>query len=411
MKVIEAEELVKNYSVRQIRTTSIKELILKNLFKPARRKEIQALKGISFAIQQGQAVGIIGNNGSGKTTLLKLMAGITPPTAGTLTIRGRVGALLELGVGFHPDLTGLENIFLNAAMLGIGAQEVRHRLHSIIEFAELEKFINMPVKHYSSGMYVRLGFSIAVNINPDILLIDEVLAVGDSQFQVKSFNKIREFKKEGRTIIIVTHNLEQAEPISDEFIWLDNGEIKMRGAPNAVIDKYMSRIYTDQKELEQVPFTPELAILSERIRMGSGEAVIEQARIKDETGQQVWRLVNGKKYELELHLRTHQPIEHMDCDFGIGQKYGPPAISYCTASQKGLELKNLNGSYIIRLTFDPFLVEPGQYTLNIMIFPYGQRDTPYDLHLRLYPFTVIDGDMEGPRPAVRLPTNFELIEN
>lgn len=203
-------------------------------------EEFWALKDISFNIHKGEVMGIIGKNGAGKSTLLKILSKITPPTTGEIVLKGRVGSLLEVGTGFHPELTGRENIFLNGAILGMGKKEIAGKFDEIVKFAGVEKFLDTPVKHYSSGMYVRLAFSVAAHMEPDILIVDEVLAVGDTEFQKKCLGKMEEVtKKDKRTILFVSHNMSAVKQLCSEVIWIENGKIKMIGPTAKVIDEYM----------------------------------------------------------------------------------------------------------------------------------------------------------------------------
>lgn len=202
------------------------------------RTHIYAVNGLSFSVKEGETFGIIGRNGSGKTTILKLIAGIYRPDSGKITVNGRVSALIELGAGFHPDFTGRENIIINGMILGLTKGEIRAKFDEIVEFAELGEFIDMPVRTYSSGMYMRLAFSIAVNVNPDILLIDEVLAVGDEGFVKKCLAKMDDFKKGGKTIILVSHDLSMVERFCSRVMWIEQGKKVMTGEPSRVIEEY-----------------------------------------------------------------------------------------------------------------------------------------------------------------------------
>jgi ABC-2 type transport system ATP-binding protein/lipopolysaccharide transport system ATP-binding protein len=222
----------KKYSHQHKFLTLKSALVNRTLFSDLKQDEkFAALKGVSFQVEKGKTLSIIGENGSGKSTLLKILAGISKPTSGEITTRGRISALIELGAGFHPEISGRENIFINGIILGLTRKKIQERIDDIVKFAELEDFIDSPVKSYSSGMYMRLGFSIAINVDPDILLIDEVLAVGDAAFVPKCLDKINEFKRKGKTIIFVSHDLSTVDRISDEVIWLKNGEIEMQGYP------------------------------------------------------------------------------------------------------------------------------------------------------------------------------------
>ncbi len=209
-----------------------------------------ALHDVTLSVAEGETLGIIGRNGSGKSTILKIIAGVTAPTEGRVYVRGRVSPLIELGAGFHPDLTGRENIFMNASILGMSNAQVRERFQDIVSFAELWEFIDMPVKRYSSGMYVRLGFAVAVHCEPDILLVDEVLAVGDLAFQEKCLRKMKEFQERGVTIVLVSHSLEMVQEFCHRVIWLDEGRVRAEGPPEVVIPLYREAMLGHQMAQE-----------------------------------------------------------------------------------------------------------------------------------------------------------------
>lgn len=216
-----------------------------------RPEPIGALRDVSFEMQRGQTLGIVGSNGSGKSTLLKILAGLIRPTSGKVQVNGRVSALIELGAGFHPEISGRENIFINGAVLGLTRKQIRERFDEIVAFAELEDFIDMPVKTYSSGMFMRLGFSVAIHVDPDVLLIDEVLAVGDESFVHKCFEAIADFKRRGKTIVMVTHDLSMVERFCDAAIWIERGEFKLSGFPRKVIDAYLTDVHARQEQRYQ----------------------------------------------------------------------------------------------------------------------------------------------------------------
>lgn len=235
---IEVQNLTKVFKVLH-RERSLKSAVLKWVrFRFPQREEFTALRDISFQIPKGQTVGVIGRNGSGKSTLLTLLAGIYRPTSGTIKVHGRIASLLELGAGFHPEFTGLENIYLNAAILGMERTEITRQLDDIIQFADLAEFIDTKLKFYSSGMVARLGFAVAVHVNPEVLLVDEVLAVGDADFHEKCYAKIDDFKRQGVTIFFVSHDLEAVKRVCDRVIWIDKHEIREDGKPDEVIAHY-----------------------------------------------------------------------------------------------------------------------------------------------------------------------------
>lgn len=249
--VIQAENLGKRYRIGQRESyLTLREAITKAVKDPFVRKKrkgdqdeegfIWALKDVSFEVKRGEVLGIIGRNGAGKSTLLKVLTQITEPTEGRATIHGRVASLLEVGTGFHPELTGRENIFLNGAILGMSKREIERKFDEIVAFSEVEKFLDTPVKHYSSGMYVRLAFAVAAHMESEILLIDEVLAVGDAQFQKKCLGKMGDVAKEGRTVLFVSHNMTAVQNLCDRAIWIDQGRIKENGLSSSVISDYLS---------------------------------------------------------------------------------------------------------------------------------------------------------------------------
>jgi len=237
---VRAEQLTKEFRLTHQPYSSLKGLLLS--FLPRRVEHIVALNSVSFAIHKGETVAIIGQNGSGKSTLLGLIARVYRPTSGVLEVHGRVAPLLELGAGFHPDLTGLENIYFNGVILGLTRKQISERLDAIIRFAELEDYIDAPVRTYSSGMLMRLGFAVAAHVDADILLVDEVLAVGDAHFQQKCYRKIREFQQQGRTILFVSHDMDAVRQIAPRALWLDRGILRADGDSETVVAQYLASL-------------------------------------------------------------------------------------------------------------------------------------------------------------------------
>jgi len=309
---VEVDSVSKRYRIYHEKVPSLKQTIL--TLRRTTFEEFSALNDISFSVKHGETCGIIGPNGSGKSTLLKLMAGIIRPTSGRITINGPLSALLELGAGFHPDLTGRENIYINAAILGMKKRDVDRKLNDIIEFSELERFIDTPVKNYSSGMYMRLGFSVAINVNPDILLVDEVLAVGDQAFQSKCYKVIYDFMKKGKTIIIVSHDLDTISDLCSKVIFLKDGNVMDSGKPLDMVSKYRAyveelekkRIVEQQREErkkifktviegnrkvvsgEEISRLSRLSIDGETLnRFGSGDAEITEVGLYDKEGGKI----------------------------------------------------------------------------------------------------------------------------
>ncbi|MBR1738166.1 MAG: ABC transporter ATP-binding protein, partial [Firmicutes bacterium] len=246
---IEVRDLKKKFKVFYDKGTSLKERIL--FRKRNRYEERWVLNGISFDVKKGEAIGLVGHNGCGKSTTLKLLTRIIYPDEGSIKIKGRVSSMIELGAGFHPDMSGRENIYIYASIFGLTKKEIDERMDDIIEFSELEEFLDNPVRTYSSGMYTRLAFSVAINVKADVLLIDEILAVGDANFQAKCFNKLREIKASGTTIVIVSHALSQIEQICERSIWIQDGRIKAEGTPREVHPQYMAFMGQKRDEINE----------------------------------------------------------------------------------------------------------------------------------------------------------------
>ncbi len=257
IEVRDVHKLYRRYGRRKNFGTLKSALLSGNVFAGLKPDEtFEALKGVTFDVAAGKTFGIIGRNGSGKSTMLKLIAGIGKPTSGAVRVNGRVSALIELGAGFHPEISGRENVFINGMMLGLSKREIATRFDEIVRFAELEEFIDAPVKTYSSGMYMRLGFAVAINVDPDVLLVDEVLAVGDETFTHKCLDKFAEFRRRGRTVLLVTHSLDMVTRFCDEALWLDAGVARLQGDPKRVIDTYLldvARAENDALHKSQIP--------------------------------------------------------------------------------------------------------------------------------------------------------------
>jgi ABC-type polysaccharide/polyol phosphate transport system ATPase subunit len=334
------KNVTKRYRIHYEKNPSLKETIIH--LRRTKFIEFLALNDVSFDVRRGETLGIIGPNGSGKSTMLKLISRILKPTKGEVIVNGTISALLELGAGFHPDLTGRENIFINAAILGMKRKDVEKKFSEIVAFSELEKFIDMPVKNYSSGMYMRLGFSVAINVNPDILLVDEVLAVGDQAFQAKCYKVIYDFIKQGKTIIIVSHDLGTIQDLCNRVIFLKNGRIEQMGGPVAVVNSYrkyvenieIERAHEQQKEERKKIFQTiiennQKVISGEDIdrlaatnlgnnvinRFGSGDAEITDIRLLDSKGQQIDYCKYGDEVSIEFDAVFKAEVE--DPIFGI----------------------------------------------------------------------------------------------
>ncbi|MBW1711829.1 MAG: ABC transporter ATP-binding protein [Deltaproteobacteria bacterium] len=376
---IDIHDLVKNF--RQIRLkggyTSFKSVLLNPFsgrFK-GRTNIVEVLKGLNFQAPPGQMVGVIGRNGSGKSTLLKILAGIYQPTRGRVALQGRISALIELGAGFHPEFSGRENVFLNGTILGLSKDEIRRRFEDIVRFAELEEFIDAPVRTYSSGMYVRLGFSVAVNVNPDILLIDEVMAVGDAGFAAKCEKKIEEFKNSGKTILLVSHDLEEVEKFCHRAVWLNDGRIEADGEPARVVSAY--REFIRQHGWSQA------APQAGSQRWGQGPAKLTTVEVVDKDGQNRGAFRSGEPLIIRLGYQMTEPSE--DLVFGISLSSADGQQVFGTNTRiDGLSLGSLPPAGRVECRLDRQDLISGLYHLDAAIHTPSGR--PHDYWTRACSF-------------------------
>lgn len=360
---IEVRDLWKHFRLYHERNQYLKAAILRG--RRARYEEFWALKGISLEIPSGMTLGVIGSNGSGKSTLLKCLTGILVPERGEVHLHGRVSALLELGAGFHPELSGRENVFLNGAILGLTHREIMKRFDDIVEFAGLADFIDTPVKNYSSGMYVRLGFAVAANVEPEILLIDEVLAVGDESFQRKCAERIEEFRREGRTIVFVSHGLNLVEQLCETVAWIDHGELKLLGPAGDVISSYQGVSHQAQRLQGE---TGE--------RWGSGEVTITKVTISDRDGNETSLLKTMEDARFEIEVESHTPIQ----DFLVGLRIDSLNGHHIWGSnsrRSGKALGSLNGKAKITVDMPAMPLLEGVYDLTVAVTDQTEMH-PYD---------------------------------
>ena len=307
------KDVTKTFKVYMDKGSQLKERLLS--FRRNRYEKRQVLKGISFTVKRGEAIGLIGRNGCGKSTTLKLLTRIMYPDSGTITMNGRVSSLIELGAGFHPDMSGRENIYTNAAIFGLTKKEIESRIDDIIQFSELEKFIDDPVRTYSSGMYMRLAFSVAINVDADILLIDEILAVGDANFQSKCFARLKEIKAQGTTIVIVSHSLGQIEQICDRSIWIYDGHIKKEGNPKEVDLEYLDFMSREMQENTSVS-AADMPTEENGRRWGNGHARITKITSYGEDGKKKNVFRTGESIRFVIDYTVSETVE--DAVFGIG---------------------------------------------------------------------------------------------
>ena len=361
-----------------------------------------AVDGVSFEVPPGTTFGVIGENGSGKSTLLKLMAGITKPTRGQMTVNGRISALIELGAGFHPEISGRENVAINGIMLGLTRRQVQERFDEIVAFAELQDFIDAPVKTYSSGMYMRLGFAVAIHVDPDVLLVDEVLAVGDEGFTRKCLDKVGEFRRRGKTIVLVTHSLGLVEKMCDQALWLRQGKVADQGDPRRVVDAYLTSVAGGEEALlagqhGQVAAAPAPAEAAppppaetpepgyRQGRWGSREVEITSVRLLDDRGRERHLFVPGESLSVVLGVRAARAVD--DFVFGIGLFTADGVSVYGTNTHlEDFTPERVEGEGEVHLRLDDLRLVEGTYLLDVAAH---RRDgTPYDYHRGLYSFRV-----------------------
>lgn len=400
---VELINISKKFNLYHDRTPTLKERVI--FWNRQKTEEYWALKNVNLKISKGKTVGLIGRNGSGKSTLLKIISKILYPTSGELIINGRISTLLELGAGFHPDFTGRENIFLNSSILGLSRKQTEKRLNEIIQFAELEEFIDNPVRNYSSGMYMRLGFSVAVHVEPDILLVDEVLAVGDLSFQKKCLEKINEFRAKGKTIIFVTHDMSLVQRICDEVVWLENGVIIANEKSREVVNSYLDLVATreeqrmmrehQQSESKEKVQTEELQTESKepidtltemkQKRWGNGKIEITDVRLFNQEGIENYSYECGESVSIVMHYTMHQDVN--DQVFGIGIFRDDNVQCYGTNTDiDNYEINVFPVLGVVECKIQNLYLLEGRYLLDVAA--HTKEGIPYDYWTKCLEFSV-----------------------
>jgi ABC-2 type transport system ATP-binding protein len=348
--VITVDGLWKRFRLYHERNQSLKATVMRR--GRAVYEEFWALKDVSFAVEPGTAFGIVGHNGSGKSTMLKCLAKILRPDHGTARIDGKMSALLELGAGFHPELSGRENVYLNGSILGLSKRELNQRFDEIVAFAGLEQFIDIPVKNYSSGMYVRLGFSVAINVDPDVLLVDEVLAVGDEEFQRKCLERVAELRAAGRTIVVVTHALPTVRSLCDEALWLEHGQIREMGKADRVADAYLDEVHAGMRADDQ----------SGPHRV-AGQVRLTGLELLDRDGRPTSRVATGEPVTFRLHYEAPEPVRSPVFSFAVHTTEGVLVTGPNTKeAQVGVE--KIEGPGHVDLDVDRLMLLLGSYDLS-----------------------------------------------
>jgi ABC-type polysaccharide/polyol phosphate transport system ATPase subunit len=399
MNVIEVKNVWKDFKIYHEINHTLKETLLRR--RRSAYESFWALKDVSFEVEEGTTLGIIGENGSGKSSMLKVLAKILRPKRGSVDIQGKISALLELGAGFHPDLTGRENIFLNGSILGLSRREIAGKLEEIIEFSELERFIDTPVKTYSSGMYVRLGFAVAINVEPDVLLIDEILAVGDESFQRKCLNKLYDLKEQGKTIVIVSHGLDAVRNICDEGVWLEHGELKARGRAAGVVDAYLEEV--NRQEEAKAGGTAEAGGLGSR--WGSGEIKITGVRLLDGDERKRSIFKSGERLVVEIDYEADRQIKRPVFGVAIHTRDGIHVNGTNTKFYKRV-FDKIEGRGTVRYLVEALPLLRGSYVLSAVVYDHACLHA-FDHHDRRYLLNVSSGDISD-YGLFHVPCSWEL---
>jgi len=385
------EGVSKRFTLEHDRPRSFKEAFVARLGRgPSRHETLMALDGVSFHLEHGGTLGLVGPNGTGKSTVLKLVARILEPSAGRVLVDGRVAALLELGAGFHPDLSGRENVFLNGSLMGLGRAEMGSRLERIVDFAELERFIDMPVKHYSSGMYMRLGFATAIHVDPDILLIDEVLAVGDQAFRNKCRDRIADLRKAGVTIVLVSHDSGAIRDLCERALWLEDGRAQAYGPTDDVVEAYYASVVAREEarfaaEHETEPVAPAPGT----DRWGSGDVEIVGVDFLGADGAAHHILATGEPMTICLRYVAHRRVEAPVFGLAIHRNDGLHVTGPNTLDA-GLEIAAVEGPGEVRFEVGWLPLLSGTYELSASCYDHACSH-PYDHHHRRFPFRVRAG--------------------
>jgi lipopolysaccharide transport system ATP-binding protein len=359
--VIRTEELSKRYRLGTYvgygrLTESISNFIRRPSFRGREQaKWMWALKGVNIDVRHGEVLGIVGRNGAGKTTLLKILSRITDPTEGSVELRGRVGSLLEVGTGFHPELTGKENIYLNGAILGMRRAEIRQKFDPIVEFSEIENFLDTPVKRYSSGMYIRLAFSVAAHLEPDILIVDEVLAVGDAAFQAKCLGRMNDVARQGRTVLFVSHNMGAITKLCTRVCWIDEGHVRLDGMPANVVGQYLSS-----------SVAAEAAWVSDMATGDVTELNLVAAQVQDASGRPAATIPFDQPFRVGVSYEVTEPIQNAAVLVSFTDLAGNLIFeSWDTDSRSDGHDDRPRGTYQSSCTVPRNLLKPGRYWLSI----------------------------------------------
>jgi ABC-2 type transport system ATP-binding protein/lipopolysaccharide transport system ATP-binding protein len=381
---IVVRDVAKRFKLYRDRRTNLKEVVTQRR-RRSRHEEFWALDGVSLEIPRGATYGLIGPNGSGKSTLLKLMASVHRPTRGEVVANGRVSAMLELGAGFHPELSGRDNIYLNGAILGMTRRQIDAAMDGIVEFSGLAEFIDTPVKVYSSGMYVRLGFSVAVNLDPEILIVDEIVAVGDEDFQRRCFDHLYELRRKGVTIVFVSHSLPLVQSLCDRAAWLDHGRLRKEGPAGEVVDAYLAEVNAAESQRlgRQRAGNP----VVDATRRGSGEVRVERVEFLDGAGVARQVAQSGGPVTVRVHYQVREPVDEPVFGLAFHSESGVH-LAGPNSQAGGVPIARLERDGHVDYTLDPLPFTPGAYLVttavvdSTLLHVYDYRDRAFELHVQ-----------------------------
>lgn len=379
---IRVQNVSKTFVLHNERRNSVKERFVRGGARG--RHTFRALDDVSFEVPRGTTFGLIGHNGSGKSTMLKVLAGVYRPNAGQVLVDGRVSALLELGAGFHGELTGRENVFLNGSILGLTRKQIERSIDKIIDFAGLGEFIDSPVKVYSSGMYVRLGFAVAVTLDPEILIVDEIIAVGDEEFQRKCFDYLFDLRRKGTTIVLVTHSLGLAAELCDGAIWLDHGTTKMVGDVRPVIDGYLAAVNQKEEERRQAEAEREGTVLAPVPRQGSGEVRMTGVEVLGPQGRPVHIVSPGEPCTLRIHVQAREAVREVEVGLAFIHETGA-TVAGPNSGQDARSYDFPVGASFVDFHLDSLPIQPGTFAVSTSLITKGHT---YDYSDRESPFVV-----------------------
>jgi ABC-type polysaccharide/polyol phosphate transport system ATPase subunit len=388
---IVVDDVSKRFRLYKDRSSSLKQLVTKRT--RSRYDEFWALRDVSFTVEHGTSFGLVGHNGSGKSTMLRLLAKIHRPTSGTISTHGRISALLDLGAGFHPELSGRENVYLNGAILGFKRRDIDRIFDDIVDFSGLSEFIDSPVKVYSSGMYVRLGFSVAVHMDPEILMIDEVIAVGDEEFQRRCFDHMYKLRRDGVTIVLVSHSLALMQSICEEVVWFDHGRVLASGSPLEVIRQYVGRV--DEAEGERISGTEAKRAPGS---VGTGDIEVKGIELLGGDARPIAMATTAAPLVLRLHYDAHRPVDNPSFGIAIESESGV-YLSALNTRLGGIETGTIVGSGHLDYTIPRMALMPGIYLLSVGVTDEHELHT-FDYVHHYFELHISAGDVDERRGFV-----------